>query len=119
MLHEPANAPSAPDHAIAYKVRLGVILFFAYALVYVGFIAISLYDVTLMDKTVLLGLNLAVVYGFGLIVIALVLALVYNAMCSAQEKKLNIKPAEAAATAAESQKVDAADQPSESNGGEQ
>jgi uncharacterized membrane protein (DUF485 family) len=42
-----------------------------------------------MEKTVIFGLNLAVTYGFGLIIFALVLALIYNAMCAAKEKELN------------------------------
>ena len=93
MLHEPA-APTGVDHASAYKTRLGVILFIVYALVYAGFVAISLYDVTILERVLFCGLNLAVVYGFGLIVFALVMALVYSGFCSRKERQLN-GPAEA------------------------
>jgi uncharacterized membrane protein (DUF485 family) len=91
MLHEPA-APSGVDNASGYKTRLGVVLFIVYALVYAGFVAISLYDVTIMETTVFSGLNLAVVYGFGLIVFALVMALVYSGFCSRKERELNESP---------------------------
>ncbi len=35
------------------------------------------------------GLNLAVVYGFGLIIFALVLALIYSRACGRREKRLH------------------------------
>ena len=38
---------------------------------------------------VILGLNLAVVYGMGLIVLAIVMGLVYNQMCTKKEDELN------------------------------
>ena len=47
-----------------------------------------------MERCVVFGLNLAVFYGFGLIIIALVLALIYNKLCTDKERK-----AEAAAEA--------------------
>jgi uncharacterized membrane protein (DUF485 family) len=39
-----------------------------------------------MGTIVVGGLNLAIVYGFGLIVVALVLALAYNWACTRHEK---------------------------------
>lgn len=89
MLHEPA-AKTGRDLATRYKTRIGVWMFFLYAVIYAGFVAINLIRPALMEKTVLVGLNLAVVYGFGLIVLALVLALIYNHLCGAMEKKLNV-----------------------------
>jgi uncharacterized membrane protein (DUF485 family) len=88
MLHEPA-AQSGPDHAQGFKSKLGVRMFFVYAAVYAGFVAINILSPLTMEKTVMLGLNLATVYGFGLIVFALVLALVYNTACSKREKEVN------------------------------
>jgi hypothetical protein len=35
------------------------------------------------------GSNLAIIYGFGLIIFALMLAFVYNAICTAAEEELN------------------------------
>jgi uncharacterized membrane protein (DUF485 family) len=87
MLHEPATS-SGKDLAAAQKSRLGIWMFLLYLLVYAGFVAINLIDPSLMEKTVLLGLNLATVYGFGLIIFALIEALVYNSICLAYEKRV-------------------------------
>jgi uncharacterized membrane protein (DUF485 family) len=88
MLHEPA-IQGTEDHAAAYKTRLGVWMFFFYALFYVGFVAINLVAPALMEARVVLGLNLATAYGFGLIILALVMALIYSAMCSRREAALD------------------------------
>jgi uncharacterized membrane protein (DUF485 family) len=85
VLHEPAS-PTEKDYAPEYKTRLGVIMFLIYAAIYVGFVAINVVEPTLMEAKVLFGLNLAVVYGFGLIIMALVLAMIYNWLCSAREQ---------------------------------
>ena len=86
MLHEPA-ATAEKDYAIEYKKRLGVWMFAVYALVYAGFVALNLVSPLKMEATVLFGLNLAVVYGFGLILAAFVLAVVYNIMCMREERR--------------------------------
>ncbi len=88
MLHEPA-AQSGPDNATAYKTRLGVWMFLLYAIIYAGFVGINLVKPELMERIIVLGLNLAVVYGFGLIIFALLLALIYSALCTRMETKLN------------------------------
>lgn len=84
MLHEPA-AQCGPDASAEYKQTVGVWMFLLYAAVYAVFVAINLLNPLLMEKEVMFGLNLAVVYGFGLIVFALVLAMIYNAMCGSHE----------------------------------
>ncbi len=91
MLHEPANTPTEKDHAIAYKTRLGVQMFFVYALVYAGFVLINIIKPIWMEKKIIFDLNLAVVYGFGLIILSLVMALFYNYLCVKKEKALNGK----------------------------
>lgn len=88
MLHEPA-ASSGKDYAAGYKMRLGVWMFLIYAVIYVGFVAINVTNAGWMEKTVLFGMNLACVYGFGLIVVALVMALIYNALCGKKEALLS------------------------------
>ena len=88
MLHEPA-AQSGKDPAADYKMRLGVVMFILYSIFYAGFVAINIVKPVLMEKTVLFGMNLACTYGFGLIVVALIMALVYNAMCVRKETLLN------------------------------
>lgn len=87
MLHEPA-APAGKDYAVAYKTRLGVWMFICYSIFYAGFVAINLYSPADMEKIVLAGLNLATVYGFALILVALILAVIYNSLCSKQEARL-------------------------------
>ncbi len=84
MLHKPAEQQEE-DLSAAYKSRLGLQMFFVYALFYAGFVAINLTAPLAMEQTVFLGLNLATVYGFGLIVGALVLALIYDRMCAKHE----------------------------------
>jgi len=85
MLHEPA-APVAEDVTIGYKTRLGVWMFIAYLLFYAGFVGLNLASPASMEAIVLLGMNLATVYGFALIVVALILALIYDWLCRGQER---------------------------------
>ncbi len=87
MLHEPA-ASAGKDPAFGFKRRLGVIMFVIYAVIYAGFVAVNLISPVLMEAIVAAGLNLAVVYGFGLIVFALILALIYNGICGRKEAVL-------------------------------
>ena len=43
-----------------------------------------------MGIIVFFGLNLAVVYGFGLIVLAIVMGVIYNHVCTGYENRLNV-----------------------------
>ncbi len=88
MNHGPA-AKLEVDHATGKKTRLGVILFIVYSLIYAGFVAIGVLNYELMGKELMGGLNLAVIYGFGLIVFAIVLGLIYHLACSNFENKMN------------------------------
>jgi len=88
MNHGPAQ-DSGPDPASIYKTRLGVVMFVIYCLVYAGFVLLNvLTEGAVMQTIVFAGLNLAVVYGLGLIVFALLLALLYNHLCTRREAKL-------------------------------
>ncbi|MBI5960460.1 MAG: DUF485 domain-containing protein [Chloroflexi bacterium] len=89
MHHGPAVKLES-DNAADPKAKLGLVLFFVYSLVYVGFIIINTLSPKTMGESIVLGLNLAVVYGFGLILLAIVMGLIYNIMCNRIEKKLNI-----------------------------
>jgi hypothetical protein len=84
MLHEPA-APSGKDPAAAIKARLGVWMFLCYSIFYAGFVAINLWKPLWMNEIVVGGLNLATVYGFALIIVALLQAIVYNRICGRHE----------------------------------
>lgn len=88
MLHEPAMQ-SGKDLAISYKMRIGVWMFIVYAILYGGFVVLNVLKPTVMETPMMLGMNLAVFYGFGLIVFALILALIYTDMCSIKERELN------------------------------
>ncbi len=76
------------DNAAAYKTRIGMRMFLLYCIVYGGFVLINSLWPKLMEKAIG-GLNLAVVYGFGLIILALVMALIYNALACREEQRLN------------------------------
>lgn len=84
MLHEPAT-PAGKDPASPYKMRLGIRMFIVYAIFYAGFVAINLISPLTMSTIVFAGLNLATVYGFALIIGALIEALIYDALCRRKE----------------------------------
>jgi len=75
-------------NATKAKSKLGVKMFIFYAIVYAGFILINVISPKLMSVNIG-GLNLAIVYGFGLIILALVLAFIYNYCCLRFEKELS------------------------------
>jgi uncharacterized membrane protein (DUF485 family) len=79
------------DDSVIFKQKLGIVLCIVYAVVYAGFVVISVYDVTVMDIRMPFGLNLATFYGLGLIAFALLLALSYNVACTASERSLRHK----------------------------
>lgn len=77
-----AEHPDAAEQAFErYKIRLGIRMTLLYSLVYAGFVALSVFRPALMGVRAVLGLNLAIAYGLGLIVIAIIFAIVYNRMC--------------------------------------
>ncbi len=78
------------DAASAYKARTGLILFAIYGLVYAGFIVVNVLSPETMSKIVLFDLNLAVVYGFGLILMAVVLGVLYNFLCTRAEDRAGV-----------------------------
>lgn len=67
------------DHptTISRNQRNGLILFFIYLALYAGFMLLSAFSPEAMAWRPFGGVNLAVIYGFGLIVAALALAAVY------------------------------------------
>ncbi len=91
MLHAPA-IPVGKDPAAAYKTRLGLWMFLAYGIFYGAFVAINLLRPLWMERSMIRGLNLATVYGFALIVIALLQALVYDFFCRRRERQLSNTP---------------------------
>jgi len=87
-MHGPATKLGT-DHAAAKKSKLGIYMFLFYTLVYSGFVVIGLTDPELMAKHVIGNQNLAIVYGFGLIILAIIMGFIYNAICSRMEDRMN------------------------------
>ena len=87
MLHG-SSAELEKDNAIAKKNKLGLQLFAIYLAIYSGFVVIG----TLLPKMTGLkigGQNLSVLYGFGLILLAVIMGLFYNYFCTKFEIELN------------------------------
>jgi uncharacterized membrane protein (DUF485 family) len=68
----------------AHNARLGFILFVIYSVIYAGFVLLNAFAPEIMETKPVAGLNLAILYGFSLIVFALVLSLVYGVMCKTE-----------------------------------
>lgn len=91
MLHKPVHTQGEEDNAAVFKSRLGLKLFLAYAIIYAGFVFIGVSNPELMGMRVIWDLNLAIIYGFGLIFLAVVMGFLYHLACSRIEDKLNKK----------------------------
>jgi uncharacterized membrane protein (DUF485 family) len=80
----PTTAPPDPheDPATALRnSRLGLRLFAVYVILYGGFMLLNVFLPQTMAQSPLARINLAIWYGLGLIVAALVLALLYMRLC--------------------------------------
>ncbi len=86
--HGPA-ADWGEDKASEYKSTLGIKLFIVYCIVYAIYVAINVISPKAMAIIIFAGLNLACVYGFGLIILAIIMGLIYNSMCTAAEDRMN------------------------------
>ena len=64
-----------------FNQKLGLALFVVYLLFYCGFVFLNAFSAELMEKRVIAGVNLAIVYGIALIVGAFLLAVVYGILC--------------------------------------
>ena len=85
MAHGPATEWKK-EESEKYKTKFGLIMFAVYTVIYFIFIFICVLSPKSMGIDVG-SLNLAIVYGFGLIILAIVLALVYNYLISKREKE--------------------------------
>jgi uncharacterized membrane protein (DUF485 family) len=68
----------------------GLLLFAVYLILYGGFMALAAFKPQLMGKAPFGGMNLAVIYGIGLIVAALLLALFYMVLCRHNRPRENV-----------------------------
>lgn len=69
-----------------FKTRLGLIMVAFFTIIYFAFIILAVTNPQAMANDVG-SLNVAVVYGFGIIIIAIIQALIYNFICSGREKR--------------------------------
>lgn len=61
--------------------RYGLWLFAVYLLIYGGFVGLAAFSPKTMETLPAAGVNLAIWYGFGLIIAAFAMALVYGWLC--------------------------------------
>lgn len=80
MHHPPARSEEEHAHHIERRARYGLVLFATYLVLYGAFVLLNAFAPAVMS-TLVGGVNVAVIYGFALIVAALVLALIYDWLC--------------------------------------
>ncbi|MCA9013390.1 MAG: DUF485 domain-containing protein [Planctomycetaceae bacterium] len=61
--------------------KIGLVLFTIYLIVYGGFVFLNAFAPEKMEATPIAGLNVAILYGFGLIIGAIVLSGLYGFLC--------------------------------------
>jgi uncharacterized membrane protein (DUF485 family) len=89
--HGPAVEYEEHQDISDYKTKIGIRFFAIYSIVFAGFVLINTFAPQLMKVKVILGLNLAVTYGFGLILAAIIMGLAYNAACTKKEREYEQK----------------------------
>ncbi|MFO0816467.1 MAG: DUF485 domain-containing protein [Pirellulales bacterium] len=82
MDHGPSTAVETESAATsARNSRYGMRLFLIYLFAYVVFVLVNAFQPTIMERIVFRGVNLAIIYGLILILLAFALALVYGYLC--------------------------------------
>jgi uncharacterized membrane protein (DUF485 family) len=71
----------AAESASPRRIRLGLVLFAMYLALYLGFVLLNALTPERMEATPIAGVNMAILYGLGLIFAAFALALLYEALC--------------------------------------
>lgn len=84
--HHEANEPDEQENEVTTKrnTRYGLILFAIYLAMYGGFVFLNAFAPAQMESTPFWGVNLAVMYGFLLIIAAFFIALVYGWLCRSE-----------------------------------
>jgi uncharacterized membrane protein (DUF485 family) len=99
-MHEPSSQWTK-DHAASLKRILGLWFVTLYSLVYAGFVVINVVSPSFMAVDVG-SVNVAIVYGFLLIIFAIFLAAVYNHVCThAEEVMRTLRPGDEATASVE------------------
>jgi uncharacterized membrane protein (DUF485 family) len=83
MAHGPATEWKE-DKSEGFKAKFGFFMIAVFAIVYAVFILICVISPKTMANSVG-SLNVAVAFGFGIIVLAIIQALIYNFFCSRKE----------------------------------
>jgi uncharacterized membrane protein (DUF485 family) len=73
--------PAAHDAHVSPNAGLGMGMFVIYLLLYLGFMAVAVFNYELFGAVQVGPVNLAIAYGMGLIAAALVLAVIYMRLC--------------------------------------
>lgn len=85
MEHGPATEWQV-EASQGYKTKLGLIMCAFFVVVYLAFILTAV--ISPQSMAIDVGkLNLAIVFGFGIIILAIIEALIYNFLCSNKEKQ--------------------------------
>jgi uncharacterized membrane protein (DUF485 family) len=69
------------QHTIDRNARVGMRLFLVYLALYTSYVLTTAFRPDVMELEPIAGVNLAILSGFGLIVAAMLLALVYTWIC--------------------------------------
>lgn len=85
------NTTEEKESVTQQKSKLGVRLFFIYLICYAGFVILGVFNYELLATKVFAGLNLAVAYGMGLIIFAVILGVIYNFYCTKYEDRAEEK----------------------------
>jgi len=91
---KPATAaPHIDDHpeVSAANARAGLALFFVYLAFYAGFMGLAAFAPSVMGRPAVAGVNLAIVYGMGLIGGALVVAAIYMWLCGRNARRFQVE----------------------------
>jgi uncharacterized membrane protein (DUF485 family) len=93
--NEPAPKERECEIVTARNARVGLIFFTIYLLIYCGYVGLVAFAHSVMNATPVAGLNVATLYGLGLIVLALVFAVAYGWACRAPSPSID-SPAQVA-----------------------
>lgn len=85
-MHDMSSPTEKRSPAARYNSRVGIVLFVIYLVVYAVYVAISAFEPQVMKRDVFAGVNLAIVYGVALIVLAFALAMLYMALCKPEKE---------------------------------
>lgn len=72
--------------------KIGLTLFTIYLLIYGGFVLLNAFAPDQMEATPIAGLNVALIYGFGLIIGAILLSGLYGFLCRESASPKNKEP---------------------------